>query len=85
MLRRKFPGQEGFHVPGGVVLAGVGILFALLLASRMGLAELLALGFTAILSFLNWLAVRRNNTGDMISVEHDDFGDSSGREVRTGK
>jgi APA family basic amino acid/polyamine antiporter len=68
MFRKKFPGQEGFHLPGGVIFAGVGILFALLLASRMGL-ELLALAITAVLSFLNWLAVRRNTPRDMISVE----------------
>jgi APA family basic amino acid/polyamine antiporter len=60
ILRKKSPGQEGFHLPGGIVLAGVAILFALLLASRMGLAELFALILTAVVSSLNWLAVRRN-------------------------
>ena len=59
MLRKKLPGQEGFHLPGGVVFAVVGILFALMLASRVGLPELIALAITATLSFLNWIAVRR--------------------------
>jgi APA family basic amino acid/polyamine antiporter len=59
MLRKKLPGQEKFHLPGGIVFAVAGILFALLLASRMGLAELIALVLTVALSFLNWLAVRR--------------------------
>jgi basic amino acid/polyamine antiporter, APA family len=59
MLRKKLPGQEGFHLPGGVVFAVVGILFALVLASRMGLPELIALAITAALSFLNWIVVRR--------------------------
>jgi APA family basic amino acid/polyamine antiporter len=59
-LRKKLPGQEGFHLPGGVVFAVLGILFALVLVSRMGRAELIVLSVTAALSFLNWLAVRRN-------------------------
>ena len=69
MLRKKFPGQEGFHLPGGVVFAILGILFALVLASRMGLAELIAMLITAVLSFLNWLAVRRNTPPEMILSE----------------
>ena len=60
VLRNKFPGQEGFHLPGGVVFAATGILFALVVASRMGLAELIALMIATALTFLNWLAVRRN-------------------------
>jgi len=60
MLRRKLPGQEGFHLPGGPAFAGLGIAFALVLLSRMGLAELVALAITAAISFLNWLAIRRN-------------------------
>jgi amino acid transporter len=59
MLRKKLPGQENFHLSGGIVFAVLGILFALVLASRMGLAELIALVLTTALSFLNWLAVRR--------------------------
>jgi APA family basic amino acid/polyamine antiporter len=59
-LRKELPGQEGFHLPGGVVFAVLGILFALVLVSRMGRAELIVLAVTAALSFLNWLAVRRN-------------------------
>jgi amino acid transporter len=61
MLRKKFPGQESFRLPGGVVFAVVGITFAMMLASRMSSAELIALAITAIISFLNWLVVRRNN------------------------
>ncbi len=57
-LRKKFPGQEGFHLPGGVVFAVLGVSFALVLASRMGLGELIALAITAALSFLNWLCIR---------------------------
>jgi len=60
MLRKKFPGQEGFHLPGGVVFAVLGIAFALVLVSRMGVAELIVLAITALVSFLNWLVVRGN-------------------------
>ena len=59
-LRKKFPGHEGFRLPGGVLFAVVGILFAVVLASRMGKAELIAPAITAAFAFLNWLAVRRN-------------------------
>ena len=60
VLRKKLPGGEGFHLPGGSVFAMVGILFALVLASRMGIGEVIALVVTASFAFLNWLAVRRN-------------------------
>ena len=58
MLRKKFPGQEDFHLPGGLAFAALGIGFVLVLVSRMGLAELVALAITAAISFLNWLVVR---------------------------
>jgi APA family basic amino acid/polyamine antiporter len=60
MLRKKFPGQEGFHLPGGVVFAALGIAFALVLVTRIGVAELTVLAITAVVSFLNWLVVRGN-------------------------
>lgn len=63
MLRKKFPGQEGFHLPGGAVFAAIGVLFALVLVSRMGPAELIALAITAGLSFVNWLFVRGKKIG----------------------
>ncbi len=58
-LRKKMPGQQAFHLPGGIVFAVLGISFALVLVSRMGRAELIVLAVTAAVSFLNWLAVRR--------------------------
>ena len=60
MLRKKLPGQEGFHLPGGLVVAVMGIAFVLLLVSRMDHTEFIVLAITAALSFLNWLAVRGN-------------------------
>jgi APA family basic amino acid/polyamine antiporter len=58
VLRKKQPGKEGFHLPGGVALAVLGILFALVLVSHMGRAELIVLLITAAVSFLNWFVVR---------------------------
>jgi hypothetical protein len=58
VLRKKLPGAEGFHLPGGIIFAAIGILFALVLAIRMGIAELTILAITAILAFLNWIHVR---------------------------
>ncbi|HET6177759.1 MAG TPA: hypothetical protein VFE61_12545 [Candidatus Sulfotelmatobacter sp.] len=60
VLRKKMPGKEGFHLPGGFVFAILGILFTFALVSRMGRPELIVLTVTAALSFLNWLAVVRN-------------------------
>ncbi|HST13157.1 MAG TPA: amino acid permease [Terriglobales bacterium] len=60
ILRKKFPGQESFHLSSGVGFTALGILFCLVLLSRMGRAELIALAITAALSLLNWLAVRGN-------------------------
>jgi len=35
ILRKKLPGQEGFHLPGGLAFAVLGIAFALLQDSRV--------------------------------------------------
>jgi amino acid transporter len=58
VLRKRLPGNEGFRLPGGIVFAAMGIVFALVLASRMGTGELIILAITASLAFLNWIAVR---------------------------
>jgi amino acid transporter len=62
VLRKKMPRKEGFHLPGGIALAVIGILFALVLVSHMGRAEAFVLTITAAVSFLNWLAVRQNKS-----------------------
>lgn len=63
ILRKKDPAQQSFHLPAGAAFAALGTLFALVLLSRMGRAELIALAITAALSFLNWLAVRGRDPG----------------------
>ena len=58
VLRKKLPGREGFRLPAAYLFVVLGIGFAVAVASRMGLPELLALGATGLLAFINWLAVR---------------------------
>jgi amino acid transporter len=58
VLRRKCSLQAGFQLPGGVALPILGLVFAISLASFMGMAELIALAITSVVAFLNWLAVR---------------------------
>ncbi|HXW90559.1 MAG TPA: hypothetical protein VEK33_08425 [Terriglobales bacterium] len=58
VLRNKLPGQPAFHLPGGVVFAILGFAFAMILVSRMGKAELVALATTIVIAFLNWIAIR---------------------------
>ena len=45
-------------MPGGPVLAVLGLAFCVLLASRMGRAELVAVVAVAGLALLSWLAAR---------------------------
>jgi amino acid transporter len=47
------------HLPAGRLIALLGILFSLALATRMARQELMVLAGTALLGWLNWLWVRR--------------------------
>jgi basic amino acid/polyamine antiporter, APA family len=58
-LRRTAPGGAWLSIPGGPMLAAVGIGFCGLLAARMGRAELLVILTVAGLGFVHWLIVRR--------------------------
>lgn len=58
VLRIKLPGQPGFRLPGGVLFAVLGFVFAMILVSRIGKAELVALVITMFIAFLNWFAIR---------------------------
>jgi amino acid transporter len=69
VLRKKFPNQACFKLPGGVFFAGFGILFALLVASQMGIAELIALAITSGVALVNWLLVYRNTLPEMTPFE----------------
>lgn len=58
-LRRTQPGRAAFRLPAGWLFATVGIVFSLVLVTRMGRKEFLILAITALISFLNWLWARR--------------------------
>lgn len=62
VLRRRDPGGAAVPIPGGGVLAGVGIALCALLAARMGRAELVVLGTAGALAVTHWLVVRRRTT-----------------------
>ncbi|HKC39456.1 MAG TPA: APC family permease [Gemmatimonadales bacterium] len=68
VLRRTQPGGAWLQVPGGPVLAAVGIGFCALLAARMGRAELLAIALVTVLGLVHWLIVR-HRAQDLLSVE----------------
>jgi amino acid transporter len=59
VLRHKQPAASAFRLPAGGVLAGVGIVFSLVLVSRMGRNELVIVLATAAIALLNWAWVRR--------------------------
>ena len=63
VLRRTQPGAAWLRVPGGPVLAAVGIGFCALLATRMGRAELVTILAVTGLGVVHWLMVRRAGTG----------------------
>ena len=58
VLRRTQPGGAWLPVPGGPVLAAVGIGFCAVLAARMGRGELLVILAVAVLGSVHWLIVR---------------------------
>ena len=59
-VAQEVPGTEGFHLPGGLAFAALELRFALVLLSRMGLAQLVVSNYSASHFVADWLAVRRN-------------------------
>ncbi len=65
MLRRldrlgRAPGSPAlFRIPWATTLATLGVLFSLVLATRMNAREALLLGLTVLIALAHWAAVRR--------------------------
>lgn len=59
VLRRKRPGADAFHLPGGLIFSGLGVALCLLLITRMDRDGVKILAFTALLAGANWLWARR--------------------------
>ncbi len=57
-LRKTQPDAPAFRLPAAPAVVAVGILFCVVVASRMGLDEVKILGATVALAVANWLWVR---------------------------
>jgi amino acid transporter len=64
MLRRADPAGAAVRVPGGAVLAVLGIVLCGLLALQMGRAELVVLGAVTVLGVVHWFLVRNSANRD---------------------
>jgi amino acid transporter len=59
VLRRRDPAGARFRLVAGPLVAGLGLLFCALLATRLGLAELAILGGLALIGTAHWALVRQ--------------------------
>ena len=65
MLRRKYPDAAAYRLPAGNFFAGLGIIFMLVLVSRMQLGGWMVLLVTMAVAFLNWVWARNRVVGDV--------------------
>jgi amino acid transporter len=63
VLRRKHPDANAYRLPAGNLFVSVGIIFVVLLASRMNLGEGIAILITMTIAFANWIWTR-NGPGE---------------------
>jgi len=59
ILRRRNDGKAKFLLPAPYLFAGLGILFSVALATRMGRSEFAVIGTTSVIALMNWAVVRR--------------------------
>jgi amino acid transporter len=59
-LRRSAPGAAAYRLPLGKLFAVIGIAMMIVLFTRTTWQELAWISATAIVAFLNWLAMRRH-------------------------
>jgi basic amino acid/polyamine antiporter, APA family len=62
MLRKKQPGQALFQLPGGQILAVLGVAICVVLLTRVDLTQSMILIATIAIALLNWLWVTRKRT-----------------------
>jgi len=58
VLRRRDPAAARFRLPVPYLFAGAGIIFSIILLTRMGRGEFIIIGVTCGVALLNWLLVR---------------------------
>ena len=59
ILRSRRDGKAKFLLPAPYFFAGLGILFSVVLATRMGRSEFAVIGTTSVIALANWAVVRR--------------------------
>jgi basic amino acid/polyamine antiporter, APA family len=59
ILRKRNDGKATFLLPAPYLFSGLGILFSVLLAARMGRSEFAVIGTTSVIALVNWAVVRR--------------------------
>ena len=59
ILRSRNDGKAKFLLPAPYLFAGLGILFSVVLATRMGRSEFAVIGTTSVIAMINWAMVRR--------------------------
>jgi amino acid transporter len=59
ILRNRNDGKGKFLLPAPYLFAGLGFLFSVVLATRMGRSEFAVIGTTAVIALVNWGIVRR--------------------------
>jgi amino acid transporter len=59
ILRSRNDGKAKFLLPAPYLFAGLGILFSVVLATRMGRSEFAVIGTTSVIAMINWAVVRR--------------------------
>lgn len=59
VLRKRRSDEPAFLLPAGYLFAFLGVAFSLVLATRMGWAELMIVAITGGIALVNWLWVRR--------------------------
>ncbi|MBI3404729.1 MAG: APC family permease [Acidobacteria bacterium] len=60
VLRRRNPNADAYRLPGGIVMAVLGIAFCGVLVAQMNAQHLKIVAAIIAISTVNWLAVRRN-------------------------
>jgi K+ transporter len=58
VLRRKYPDAAAYRLPAGDLVAALGIIFMLVLVSRMRLGGWIVILVTLAIAFVNWLWAR---------------------------
>jgi basic amino acid/polyamine antiporter, APA family len=59
ILRNRNDGKANFLLPVPYLFAGLGILFSVALATRMGRSEFAVIATTSTIALANWMAVRK--------------------------